>query len=252
MKHEVVVGNSRKTAPGIMSALVITSGIYLVIELARSPQLNRGPTAWQLIAAVAQQAIFILLCIVIWKAFRRHGHQETSLRRDLDRVRSYIDAAAVMFTVIDAGQRVTLISTRGCEILKRESHEVVGRNWFDAFVPEQVREDLRTAFEEMISGRARPDEYSEEPVITRDGKEKLIAWHRALMRDENGEVVSVLNLGEDVTERKLTERLNAVLRELGMALSTVSNLRDGLRLCLEAALKASDMDCGGVYLVDET
>ena len=53
-------------------------------------------------------------------------------------------------------------------------------------------------------------------------------------------------------ERRQGDRLIHVQRNLGLALSTARGLDETLRLCLEAAIQVSEMDCGGVYLVDET
>ncbi len=55
----------------------------------------------------------------------------------------------------------------------------------------------------------------------------------------------------DITDRKRTEELLCTQRDLAMALNAVTELDEGLLLCLNAALLVSGMDCGGVYLVDE-
>lgn len=49
-------------------------------------------------------------------------------------------------------------------------------------------------------------------------------------------------------------RMNNLIRtqrDLGVALGMVSDLDEGLRLCFEAVLHVSEMDCGRVYLVHE-
>jgi PAS domain S-box-containing protein len=61
----------------------------------------------------------------------------------------------------------------------------------------------------------------------------------------------ILSLCRDITARKQTEQLVLTQRDLGLALGTLSDLEQGLRLCLEAAQSVSLMDCGGIYLVDE-
>ena len=41
---------------------------------------------------------------------------------------------------------------KGCEVLGYEEDEILGRNWFDSFIPESIREELRTLFSKMIEG----------------------------------------------------------------------------------------------------
>ena len=61
-------------------------------------------------------------------------------------------------------------------------------------------------------------------------------------------------LAQEVRER--TAEIEAIKdlmcrqRDLAAALAATSSLDEGLRLCLNAALETSQMDCGGVYLVD--
>jgi len=45
--------------------------------------------------------------------------------------------------------------------------------------------------------------------------------------------------------------LAGIERDLAVSLNAVATVKEGLRLCVAAAVRAADMDCGGVYLVDE-
>ncbi len=55
-------------------------------------------------------------------------------------------------------------------------------------------------------------------------------------------------------QRELAERevLLHAQQDLGWALSAAQGLNAALKLCLETAIYVSGMDCGGIYLVDET
>jgi PAS domain S-box-containing protein len=55
----------------------------------------------------------------------------------------------------------------------------------------------------------------------------------------------------EITDRKLAEEITLVQRDLGIELAAVTGLNDTLRICLEAAIRLSAMDCGGIYLVDQ-
>jgi len=55
----------------------------------------------------------------------------------------------------------------------------------------------------------------------------------------------------DIDERKAAEELIIAERDLGLALGTVSNLRNALPLCLEAAMRVSGMDVGAIFLTEE-
>ncbi|GAI47715.1 unnamed protein product, partial [marine sediment metagenome] len=52
-----------------------------------------------------------------------------------------------------------------------------------------------------MAGKIKPVEYFENPVVTRNGEERLIAWHNAVLKDEEGNIIATLSSGEDITER---------------------------------------------------
>ncbi len=80
--------------------------------------------------------------------------------------------------------------------------------------------------------------------------------HAELERRVQDRTVELMNvnkqLKKEIEERKRADILIHTQRNLGLALSATSGLDEGLRLCVEAALHVSEMDCGGVYLIDKT
>ncbi|RPI35875.1 MAG: DUF3365 domain-containing protein, partial [Nitrospiraceae bacterium] len=62
-----------------------------------------------------------------------------ALREEKDTAQKYLDIAGVMFLVINADQTVGLINKKGCEILGYDEKEIVGKNWFDNYLPERTR-----------------------------------------------------------------------------------------------------------------
>jgi|GEM_PF-4257013 len=53
----------------------------------------------------------------------------------------------------------------------------------------------------------------------------------------------------DITTQVQTQKLTTIERDLGLALSQAETLPQVLEHCLDAAVKISEMDCGGIYLV---
>jgi len=147
---------------------------------------------------------------------------EQLLRKERDKAQKYLDVAAVMMVAIDAEQRVGLINKKGCEILGYSEDEILAKNWFDNFLPESVREEVRDIFEKTVRGEISPLEYYENPILTKSRQERLIAWHNTILRDEKGEVIGTLSSGEDITERKRTEeQLQRQKKELQVILDSV-------------------------------
>ena len=130
---------------------------------------------------------------------------QESIYRKNQTAQKYLDIAGVIIVAINVSGQITLINKKGCNILGYQKEEIIGKNWFDTFVPEKIREDVRTVFKELINGDILPVEYYQNPVLTREGEEKIIAWYNTLITDESGKIVGTLSSGEDVTERLRAE-----------------------------------------------
>lgn len=130
---------------------------------------------------------------------------EHLLRKERDKAQQYLDVAAVIMVAVDSEQRVGLINKKGCEILGDEEQEIIGKNWFDNFLPERVKDEVKAVFEKFVRGQVDAPEYAEHLILTKDGRERLIAWHNTIIKDDQGNFAATLSSGEDITERRQVE-----------------------------------------------
>jgi PAS domain S-box-containing protein len=137
--------------------------------------------------------------------FRNLKKSEEALREERDLAQHYLDVAKTILVVINADQRVSLINRKGCEILGYPENEIIGKNWFDLFVPARMRDEVKATFRKLMSGEIQPVEHFENPVVSRQGEERIIAWHNAVLENDEGEIIATLSSGEDITERKRAE-----------------------------------------------
>jgi len=138
--------------------------------------------------------------------FRNLMQSAMTVREEKNKIQNYLDIAGVILVVIDANQTVGLINKEGCEILGYDEEEILGKKWFDTFIPEKNRDGVRVSFEKLLKGEIETVEYFENPILTRSGEERIVAWHHAVLRDEKGDITSTLSSGEDITERKQMEK----------------------------------------------
>ncbi|NOY65234.1 MAG: PAS domain S-box protein, partial [Nitrospirae bacterium] len=119
---------------------------------------------------------------------------------------TYLNVAGVMLVVVGPDKRVKMINRKGAEILEAEPDEIVGENWFDNFIPEDIRDQLQDVFNQILSGNLGHYRFHENHVITKKGKKRLIRWYTALLRDDSGTPTGTLSSGEDITEQKEMEK----------------------------------------------
>jgi PAS domain S-box-containing protein len=165
------------------------------------------------------------LFTVILRDITARKQAEAEVRKQRDTAQRYLDIAGVILVALDSDGKVALINRKGCEVLGYREDEIVGQSWFDRFLPERLRQDTWNVFERIVGGERQLTEFHENPVLTRSGAERMIAWHNRALTDENGRVVGALSSGADVTERKQAEaaleRSYRELRELSAAMNEV-------------------------------
>ncbi|MCX9011351.1 MAG: PAS domain S-box protein [Candidatus Methanoperedens sp.] len=145
----------------------------------------------------------------------RDAELELMLIQERDKAKKLLDIAGVIILALDTEGRVTLTNEKACEILACIKEEIVGKDWFETFLPERIQDEMKAAFKKLISGDLEPVEYFENPILMSRGEERIIAWHNSIIWGEKGKIIGTLSSGEDITERKqIEEALRKVYDEL--------------------------------------
>lgn len=126
---------------------------------------------------------------------------ERALLESQQQAQLYLNIASVMLVAADANGRITLINRKGCETLGAPEAYVLGKDWFETFLPEPVRKNAREKYMQLMQGKIELVEYMEYAIVNHRGEKRSIAWHNALLLDKTGKPIGVLASGEDITER---------------------------------------------------
>lgn len=140
---------------------------------------------------------------------------EAELRSQRDFAERLIDTAQAIVLVLDLEGRVVRVNRYLEDLSGRTQGEVVGRDWLEWFIPERDRPRVRRTFEAALAGRRVRGAIN--AITTRGGEERLIEWYDSPWRDAEGELVGLLAIGQDITERvraqKELERLQRLAQQ---------------------------------------
>jgi PAS domain S-box-containing protein len=195
----------------------LNMGIVAKIDMAeiRAPFIRSGLLAVgiSLLVVLAGSILFIQIgnpLIIRLEAHTRelqnkiteHKQTEEMLRKQRERAQTYLDISGVMFVALDSIGTVTLANRKTCEMLGYREQEIVGKNWFDTFIPQHLRPMVKEVATHLMNNEIECAEYFENPVLMKDGSERLIAWHNTVLWDDEGTIIGNLSAGLDITESK--------------------------------------------------
>ena len=106
-----------------------------------------------------------------------------------------------LIVVLDRDGRVVEVNEEVCCLLGLDRDRIVGADWIARFVPARVRASVEQVQTAMRGGDAASVEHFENPVLTATGEERIILWHNAVLRDDDGKVQRLVGSGVDITDR---------------------------------------------------
>ena len=105
---------------------------------------------------------------------------------------------------LDVEGRVEFVNTHFLELTGYRRDEVMGRQWFQEFLPARHRRpNLKHRYYDLLKRKFHTDLRG--MVLTRSGEERTVAWSNALLRNGEGEIIGTLSIGEDITARLKAE-----------------------------------------------
>jgi PAS domain S-box-containing protein len=136
---------------------------------------------------------------------------ENRLKSTQSRMQQLVDGIPGLFSYIDKEYKVWFMSSQYRDIFKREADDLVGVHIRD-LIGEQMFAERKPRYDEALSG---VEVHSESCRRMPDGTTAYFSVTHKPFRNEKGEILGVITLGIDVTERrKMEQHLEAKSEEL--------------------------------------
>jgi PAS domain S-box-containing protein len=134
---------------------------------------------------------------------------ENALWQSEERYRQLVEGQTDLLVRVDRDGRFLFVSPSYCKMFNKTEDELLGRT----FLP-LVHEDDRASTEQALKTLFVPpyEAYMEQRAKTKDGW-RWLAWKDSAVVDEDGNIVSILGLGRDITEQKKAEEALAQSEE---------------------------------------
>lgn len=132
---------------------------------------------------------------------------EADLQASEKRFRELLENVQMLALTLDTEGTITFCNNFLAQLSGWEKEDIVGKNWFETFIPEQVDTQIKTVFNNVLSGNTNASHF-ENQIITRDGKIRTIVWDNTMLHNPDESIAGVASIGIDVTDhRHLEEQL---------------------------------------------
>ncbi|HOT93059.1 MAG TPA: PAS domain S-box protein [Anaerolineae bacterium] len=133
-------------------------------------------------------------------------HSRAALEASERKFREMLENVRMVAMMLDMEGNVIFCNEFGLQLLEMTEEEVLGTNWFETFIPPEIRADMHASFLQHFAQGDFAPHYENEILTARGTRRALIAWNNTVIRDPGGNIIAVASLGEDVTAHRQAER----------------------------------------------
>lgn len=131
---------------------------------------------------------------------------EDALRQSEANYRNLLQTANSIIIRYDPQGRIHYINDYGVKLLGYKEHQILGRTLFETIIPdiEISGRDVKPMVHNLLRN---PQSYpqGEGENLCRDGRRVWVAWSNQAIFNDRGEVVEILSVGNDTTQRRQAE-----------------------------------------------
>ena len=127
---------------------------------------------------------------------------EEALRKSEARFRNILDEVPQIGLSLLPDGSIGYVNKHFCKLTGWKQEEILGKNWFDTFLPPEIKDEISKVFATTMSRGSTENSlrYVNE-IVTKSGTTRIISWSNVLSKDTDGRILDVTCLGVDLTEQ---------------------------------------------------
>jgi PAS domain S-box-containing protein len=135
------------------------------------------------------------------------------LHEEKNKLDKIFDLSDTIIIQVDKDLNIMMINRKGRRIFSGNKKEIIGKN-LNEFIPKHLQSKFEKYIDEQINGNEVLTRSTIGKLRTFDNKLKTIEWHNTLLRDKNGDLISIIASGQEITERRKEEKIRTIISEI--------------------------------------
>jgi PAS domain S-box-containing protein len=129
-------------------------------------------------------------------------HVQRALDASQQRMIDLLEGVQLLVLVLDPSAMIQFCNAYFTELTDWCAADLKNKNWFDLMAPTEA--GLHAKFAARVAGSGEPMHF-ESTLLGPGGRSWRIAWDSTALRDEDGRVKAIANIGRDITQEKALE-----------------------------------------------
>jgi len=151
-------------------------------------------------------------------------------KNNLDRI---FDLSDTILIQLDKNFNIVMINKKGSRILGGSKQDLIGMN-LEEFIPENNKSQFKEFVDKLLTEPELETIISEGNIRSLDNQIEFIDWHNTLMRDKDGELISIIASGQEITKRRKEEQIRRIISEILEDANSEKNLDEFFKFIHES------------------
>ncbi|GEM_PF-2585038 len=166
-----------------------------------APPFYRTEWAYGVLAAIGLVGFYFSRWVR--SAIRERRKTQIALVESEERFRKLVQAAGNVIICIDPHYKILEFNHEAVRVFNCRQEEIIGKNCREELFHWHHNGAFQNEIAKVMDGEESRD--FEFPMFLRDGEFKILLWNLTPMRGSRNEVMGVIAVGQDITERKRVE-----------------------------------------------
>ncbi|WP_154402462.1 PAS domain-containing hybrid sensor histidine kinase/response regulator [Mucilaginibacter endophyticus] len=126
---------------------------------------------------------------------------ELDFRSAENKYKSVLEKINMIAITVDGDGTITFCNKYLAKLVGYKQQDLIGMNWMDNFIPDDLKDFLKNWF---ATNAILP--HFVNPIICRNGEQRIISWQNTVFYDENGDIKETTSIGEDITDQQKAQQ----------------------------------------------
>jgi len=152
-------------------------------------------------------ALFFSLAFVFCRLLRQQqGRKDSfeSLSKEKELISNLVNTDLAIILFLDQRGTVLRANQYFFDLTGYDVEQVIGKNWLDNFVPPVDQERIKNFFISKFENMGTETVVNH--IVKADGSFLEIEWRNRTIKDEAGEAIGIISVGQDITEHRQREK----------------------------------------------